>query len=210
MFIRIIRSFWNLAGICQISRWYRMSNYQSRGCETSRDLTIRCDIGYWNGHQGASWGTTHRVVPHRRVVVQPAHWANRPEAGYKHTKHETKGHVSLKRQDPCNLKVSFGLVQQRRDSIASAMESRLSCTNPLILPQSKSSRSDSNRILQDLLFLVVPSFLRKHRGWQGPAWLGHSMSWLLMTWQREEPGHQQPWYWSSCPRKSNLSTRGIH
>ena len=26
-----------------------------------------------------------------------------------------------------------------------------------------------------------------------------SISWLLMTWRRQEPGHQQPWYWPSCP-----------
>ena len=24
-----------------------------------------------------------------------------------------------------------------------------------------------------------------------------SMSWLLMSWRRKEPGHQQPWYWPS-------------
>ena len=26
-----------------------------------------------------------------------------------------------------------------------------------------------------------------------------SIQWLLMTWLHEEPGHQQPWYWSSFP-----------
>ena len=24
-----------------------------------------------------------------------------------------------------------------------------------------------------------------------------SISWVLMSWRRTEPGHQQPWYWSS-------------
>ena len=24
-----------------------------------------------------------------------------------------------------------------------------------------------------------------------------SISWLLMTWRRQEPGHHQPWYWPS-------------
>ena len=24
-----------------------------------------------------------------------------------------------------------------------------------------------------------------------------SISWVLMSWQRKEPGHQQPWYWPS-------------
>ena len=32
---------------------------------------------------------------------------------------------------------------------------------------------------------------------QGPAYLPQSISWLLMSWRRKEPGHQQPWYWPS-------------
>ena len=54
---RIMWSLWNLTGtsaallpMCQSNfiamRW---SNYQSRGFETSRDLTVRRLIGYWNG-----------------------------------------------------------------------------------------------------------------------------------------------------------------
>ena len=31
---------------------------------------------------------------------------------------------------------------------------------------------------------------------QGPAY-STSISWLLMSWRLKEPGHQQPWYWSS-------------
>ena len=33
---------------CQISKWWDNLNYQSRGFETSRDLTIRHIIRYWN------------------------------------------------------------------------------------------------------------------------------------------------------------------
>ena len=32
---------------------------------------------------------------------------------------------------------------------------------------------------------------------QGPAYTTKSISWLLMSWRRKEPGHQQPWYWPS-------------
>ena len=36
---------------CQISKWCDKSNYQSRGFETSVDITIRLLIVYWNGTQ---------------------------------------------------------------------------------------------------------------------------------------------------------------
>ena len=32
---------------------------------------------------------------------------------------------------------------------------------------------------------------------EGPIYSVYSISWLLMTWRRKEPGHQQPWYWPS-------------
>ena len=44
----------------------------------------------------------------------------------------------------------------------------------------------------------------------GPTHSTKLISWLLMTWQRKEPGHQQAWYWFStecsitCP---HFSTR---
>ena len=38
-------------GACQISKRCDNSNYQSRGFETSGDLTIKRIIGYWNGVQ---------------------------------------------------------------------------------------------------------------------------------------------------------------
>ena len=31
----------------------------------------------------------------------------------------------------------------------------------------------------------------------GPTYSTYSISWLLMSWRRKEPGHQQPWYWPS-------------
>ena len=30
-----------------------------------------------------------------------------------------------------------------------------------------------------------------------PTYATWSISWLLMSWRRKEPGHQQPWYWPS-------------
>ena len=36
-----------------------------------------------------------------------------------------------------------------------------------------------------------------HRVRQGPAYSTSSISWLLMSWRRKEPGHQQPRYWPS-------------
>ena len=32
---------------------------------------------------------------------------------------------------------------------------------------------------------------------QEPTYATSSISWLLMSWRRKEPGHQQPWYWRS-------------
>ena len=31
----------------------------------------------------------------------------------------------------------------------------------------------------------------------GLTYFTWSISWLLRSWRRKEPGHQQPWYWSS-------------
>ena len=30
--------------------------------------------------------------------------------------------------------------------------------------------------------------------------ISQSKSWLMMTWRRQEPGHQQTWFWPSCLR----------
>ena len=40
----------------------------------------------------------------------------------------------------------------------------------------------------------------------GPIYSTQSISWLLMSWRRKEPGHQQPWYW---PIQTEL-TRSPH
>ena len=41
---------------------------------------------------------------------------------------------------------------------------------------------------------------------QEPTYSTKSISWLLMSWWRKEPGHQQPWYWS---RQTKI-TRSSH
>ena len=41
---------------------------------------------------------------------------------------------------------------------------------------------------------------------QGPVYPAKSISWLLMTWRRKEPGHHQPLYWPS----SNSSTGRVN
>ena len=46
---------------CQISKRYANSKYQSRGFDTSRDLTIRRLFGYWDGAQ-MSW--RHHATNH--------------------------------------------------------------------------------------------------------------------------------------------------
>ena len=51
---RIVRSLWNLTGTsAALSKRCDNLNYQSRGYETSRDLTIRRLSGYWNGALGS-------------------------------------------------------------------------------------------------------------------------------------------------------------
>ena len=37
---------------------------------------------------------------------------------------------------------------------------------------------------------------------QAPAYFTQPVSCSLMPWQRKEPGHQQPWHWSSLPGTS--------
>ena len=36
-------------------------------------------------------------------------------------------------------------------------------------------------------------------GRQRPGCPTESIPWLLMSWRRKEPGHQQPWYWLNSP-----------
>ena len=69
--------------------------------------------------------------------------------------------------------------------------------NPL---RAKFFRVNINMYLHFMTFLrtyktqvvEIPARVR-----QGPAYTTKSISWLLMSWRRKEPGHQQPWYWPS-------------
>ena len=54
---------------CQISKGCDNLNYQSRGFETSRDLTIRCLIGYWNGTLALE-GLTHLPLDKMAAISQ--------------------------------------------------------------------------------------------------------------------------------------------
>ena len=71
------------------------------------------------------------------------------------------------------------------------------------------------------LTLYVPNFQRQHKHlfifyvilphWHGtgnwPTYSTHSVSWLLMTWRRMEPMHQQPWYllrWTGSIRSPHV------
>ena len=71
------------------------------------------------------------------------------------------------------------------------------CVNPL---RAKFFRGNINIYLHLMSFLhtnktqvvEIPPRVR-----QGPAYSTQSVSWLLMSWRRKEPGHQQPWYWPS-------------
>ena len=46
-------------------------------------------------------------------------------------------------------------------------------------------------------------------GRQGPNYITLSISLLLMSWWRKEPGHQQPWYWHSSLTNTDLSSVGL-
>ena len=43
------------------------------------------------------------------------------------------------------------------------------------------------------IFEILP------RGRQGPIYSAPSISWLLVTWRRKDPGHQESWDWHSYP-----------
>ena len=73
----------------------------------------------------------------------------------------------------------------------------LKSVNPL---RAKFFRGNINLYLHFMSFLhtnktqvvEIPPQVR-----QGPSYSTQSISWLLMSWRRKEPGHQQPWYWPS-------------
>ena len=76
-------------------------------------------------------------------------------------------------------------------------DSQYCIINPL---RAKFLRENINIYLHFMSFLhtdktqvvEIPPWVR-----QGPAYSTQSISWLLMSWRRKEPGHQQPWYWPS-------------
>ena len=70
-----------------------------------------------------------------------------------------------------------GLVQERRNSIANALELRLSCSNPSIYES-------------PVLSVVTHLVLNIHE-YSGRTW---SISWLLMPWLPVLPDRQRPWY----------------
>ena len=59
---------------CQISKRCDNLNYQSRGFETSRDLTIRRLIGYWNGAQQAGWQWDLSSADYHEMIVFAVTW----------------------------------------------------------------------------------------------------------------------------------------
>ena len=69
--------------------------------------------------------------------------------------------------------------------------------NPL---RAKFLRENINIYLHFMSFLhtnkiqvaEIPTGVRRR-----PAYSTQSILWLLMSWRRKEPGHQQPWYWPS-------------
>ena len=74
----------------------------------------------------------------------------------------------------------------------------------LVIPEySGFSTKSVNSLHADLLFtLYFSSYWNIAGRWDTLSWweyshLTYSISWLLMSWRRQEPGHQQPWYWPS-------------
>ena len=71
---------------------------------------------------------------------------------------------------------------------------------PLTLYVLNFSEGTQNIYLHFMSFLhidmtQVVEILRQIR--QGPTYSTKSISWLLVSWRRQEPGHQQLWYWHS-------------
>ena len=69
--------------------------------------------------------------------------------------------------------------------------------NPL---SAKFFRGNINRYLHFMSYLhanTTQVVEISPRARQGPAYSTKSISWLLMSWRRKEPGHQQPWCWPS-------------
>ena len=72
-----------------------------------------------------------------------------------------------------------GLVQERCNSIANALELHLSCTNPWIWT------------LYSVSLLHMMTLMTWHQDY---CWQTGSVLWLLMPWLLVSSGHQQQWY----------------
>ena len=103
-----------------------------------------------------------------------------------------------------------GLMQERRNSIANALELRLSCNNPSILSELfimvcaellwRNVRIQNVKFTS-LLHYEIPLVVINPSLWKARAPLSYiynACGWLAMP--CEDPGHQQPWYWPSFPR----------
>ena len=124
---RMAQSLWNLASaprqhccryVCQISKRCDYLNSQSRGFETSRDLMIRRLIGRWNRAQ---------VIAAKFLWVQSVDTLLKQNT----TKYKQPALVAVV-TGQYNI---YGLVQERRNPNALAMELRFSCTSPSISSQ---------------------------------------------------------------------------
>ena len=89
---------------------------------------------------------------------------------------------------------AFSIISQQRDHNGSWHLSPQTCLSGIFKIMAaddlvtQGSRASAAMVLT--WFSQSPSSRRVNQG----LCLG-SLSWLLMTWQRKDPGHQQPWYW---------------
>ena len=92
------------------------------------------------------------------------------------------------------ISVSFSLFPGVNPEVVSKLTGVL---NPL---RAKFFRGNRNIYLYFMSFLQIDmtqgvEIIPQIR--QEPTYSTRSISWLLMSWRRKEPGHQQPWYWPS-------------
>ena len=88
-------------------------------------------------------------------------------------------------------------MQERRNSIANALELHLSCTKPSIYGPVSHHGVQLNGLLPVWHQASIWTNAELTLNVRGPSYLGltRSISWLLMPWLLTSPGHQQPWYW---------------
>ena len=99
------------------------------------------------------------------------------------------------------LKIFSGILCHRHYS-AMKKHSSVTCKHSHLLNplRAKFFRGNINIYLHLMSFLhtnktQVVEIPPRVRQW--PAYSTQSISWLLMSWRRKEPGHQLPWYWPS-------------